>query len=131
VKKIIFASCFVFLAVSLYAQVQAQAIVEWIRDPENPGADEYLCVFGNTIEDVTLIDGELDLNGKEVMYLNQREETSVNKVFRDEWERLNTRFFSLHILQRRLTYDERIFVHYFIVYVFERAGNKIYIIAST
>jgi len=129
-KKITITAVFIFLAASMYAQVQQQAIVAWIVNPDNPGADPYLCVFGNTIDDIILIDYDLDLGGKEVRYLSQREEARLPEIFFREWIRLNTRFFSLHIVQRRLVDDERFFVHYYIVRVYEQDGNNAYFIAS-
>jgi len=129
-KKITFAAVLIFLAASLYAQVQQQATVAWIVNPDSPGADPYLCIFGNTIDDIILIDSDLDLGGKVVRYLSQREEFRLADIFEREWARLNTRFFSVHIVQRRLVDDERIFVHYFMVRVYEKVGNNIYFIAS-
>jgi hypothetical protein len=120
----------VLLVFSINAQVQQQATVSWISNPEYPGADPCLCVFGNTIEDITLIDYLLDLNGKEIRYLRQREEYSLNQTFAREFQRLNARFISLHIIQRRWPEGNTAITVYFIVEVYERVGNKYYLVAG-
>jgi hypothetical protein len=121
----------ILLVCGANAQVHEQATVAWISIPDVP-SDPFLCIFGNTIEDITLIDSMLDLNGKEVRYLRQREESSPNQTFTREFQRLNARFMSVHIVQRRLIEKNGKvdFETYFLVDVYERVSSKYYLVAS-
>ncbi|MDR2597949.1 MAG: hypothetical protein LBC76_11605 [Treponema sp.] len=127
-----FAALTALLAVTAHAQVLNQASVKLIR-LDNPAADPYLCVFGNTIEDVTLIDRYINLDRKEVMYLRQREEVNLHQTFRSETERSNANYLSIHIIQRRLleTNGGIDIEVYFLVDVYERVGNRYYFVASS
>ena len=118
------------LVSGLNAQVQQQATAAWITT--SPEADPFLCVFGNTIDDVMLISSFLDLNGKEARYLNQREEYNPHQNIRREMERLNARFLNMHIIQRRVVEKNGQFgiEIFFMVRVFERTGGRYYLIAS-
>jgi len=129
-KRLTFLTIMLALIVcGINAQIFEQANVAWIQTDPNGGADPVLCVFGNTIDDIILIDHLLDLDGKEVMYLPEREEIIPFQYYRLEMERLNARFLSVHIVQRR--FDEvKIITDYFLVYVIERIGDRYYIIAS-
>jgi hypothetical protein len=118
------------LTFAINAQVHEQAAVAWISIPEYPAADPLLCVFGNTIEDITLIDYLLDLNGKEVRYLRQREEVNLNPALAREFQRFNAQFMSVHTVQRRWPEGSAAITVYFIVDVYERAGGKYYFVAS-
>jgi hypothetical protein len=126
-------TAFTFLFVcSLNAQVKQRATVEWID--AGGGADYFLCVFGDTVEDVALIDRLLDLRGQEVKYLTEREEVewAPSTPFIEEMKRLNARFLSVHIIQRGFFMeDDKVkFVVYFLVDVIEREGSKYYRVAS-
>ena len=125
-KKTIFTVILLALSVcGINAQVQQQATIAWISST-NPGADPYLCVFGNTIESVRLIESDLDLDGKEVMFLRNRERVSPDQNFTREMERLNARFMCLYIVQRRFVEGPKLIEHYFIAVLIERAGNIYY-----
>jgi len=120
----------ILLAVVANAQVLNQATVQWI-EIDNSGAEPFLCVFGNTPEDVTLIDSLVGLDGKEVFSLRERvEQTNLSKIFINEMIRLNVRFLSIHTTQRRFDAEKGI-VAYFIVDIIERVGNKYYLVASS
>ncbi len=126
-----FAALIALLAVTVHAQVLNQASVKLIR-LDNPGADPYLCVFGNTIDDITLIDSFINLDRKEVRYLRQREEVNLHQTFKFEMERTNANYLSIHIIQRRLL-ETNVGIDievYFLVDVYERIGNRYYFIAS-
>lgn len=122
----------VLLVCGVNAQVHEQATVAVISLPDNPGADPYMCVFGNTIVDVTFLDSFLDLNGKEVRYLRQREESNLNQTFVREFQRLNARFMSVYIVQRRMIEKNGKvdFETYFIVRIYEREGSRYYQVAG-
>jgi hypothetical protein len=115
----------VLLASGMNAQVQRQATVAWISST-NPAADPYLCVFGNSIEDVRLIESDLDLDGKDVLFLRQRERATPDQNFTREMERLNAKFMCIYIVQRRYVGEPKIFEHYFIAVLVERVGNVYY-----
>jgi hypothetical protein len=120
----------ILLTVAANAQVQNRATIEWIKLDNPPGADPFLCIFGNSVEDVSLIDYFLDLNGADVMYLSERiEQTTLPQAFINEMIRLNARFLNIHTIQRRID-DKKGIVDYFHVDIIERVGNKYYIIAS-
>jgi len=120
----------VLLTIVANAQVQERATIQWVKLDNPPGADPFLCIFGNSVEDVSLIDYFLDLNGADVMYLSERiEQTTIPQAFINEMIRLNVRFLNIHIIQRRID-DKRGVVAYFHVDIIERVGNKYYIIAS-
>ena len=120
----------VILTIGTNAQVNNRATIANIT--VNPGADPYLCVFGNTINDVTMLDSLLDLNGKEVMYLREKKETFPHQLFISEMERLNARFLSVHTYQRHLveTNGKVNIIGYFLVDIIERVGSRYYVIAS-
>ena len=119
------------LAVGANAQVLNQATVAWIKT-DNPAADPFLCVFGNTIENVMFMDWFLDLNGKEVRNLRQREEVDIHQYFKREAERLNAKYISIHIMSRRIveTNNGIDLQNFFIVVICERVGNRYYKVAS-
>lgn len=124
----------VLFASGMNAQVIQRATVTWIT--VNPGADPYLCVFGNTPEDVQLIDTLLNLGGKELRNVPQREEINLAQNIRREAELLNTRYVSVHIIQRDPNkFDEFMkgnyyLMYYFIVNVYERVNNRYYLVAN-
>jgi len=126
-----FAALTALLAVTAHAQVLNRATVETIIFSQ--AADPYLCVFANTVEDVMLITGLLDLNGKEVRSLRQREEVAPYEIVSREAERLNAKYISIHIIQRKLieTNGKMDIGNYFLVNVLERDGNRYYLVAST
>ena len=107
------------------AQVQQQATIAWISST-NPAADPCLCVFGNSIESVRLIESDLDLDGKEVLFLRQRERASPDPNFTREMERLNARFMCVYFVQRRFVDGPKIIEHYFGAVLFEKVGNVYY-----
>jgi hypothetical protein len=114
------------------AQVFEQATVAWIKTDPDGGADPFLCVFGNKIEDVILIDYLLDFDGKKVEYLREREEVFLSQYFTREMERLNVRFLNIHIVQRKLSEvnGKMDVITYFFVDIVERVGGKYYIVAT-
>ena len=122
----------IFFLVMLVCGINAQQVLQQatvaIIEGGNPGADPFLCVFGNRIEDVTLLDYHLNLDGKEVRYLREREEINLPLVFAREMTRLNARFLSIHTYQRRIVGNS--LVTYWIVDIIERVGNKYFIIAN-
>jgi hypothetical protein len=120
----------VLLASGINAQVQQQATIAWISST-NPGADPYLCVFGNSLEAIRLIESDLDLDGKEVMFLRQRERFTPDPNFTREMERLNAKFMSIYIVQRRFVDGPKMFEHYFIAILIERANNVYYEIGGS
>jgi hypothetical protein len=103
--------------------------VEWFS--VSPDADPFLCVFANTLEDVTLIDSLLNLKGKEVRSLLQREAVDSHPVLR-EMERLNARFMGIHTIQRepvQINGKTDIAV-YFLVQIVEQTGGRYYLMAD-
>jgi hypothetical protein len=131
-KRLLFmAIFFILLVCGINAQVQQQATVAWIKG-NIPGAEDFLCVFANSIDDVTLLDYHLNgahlRHGQEARYLGEREEVNLPPFFTREMERLNTRYMSIHTIQRRLGGES--FVVYFIVQIVERVNNRYYIIAD-
>lgn len=122
----------VLLGVGAHSQVLNQATVAWIN-LDNPAADPFLCVFANTIENVAFMDWFLDLDGKEVRNLRQREEGDLHQNFKRETERLNVKYISIHIIQRRWieTNGKIDIAVYFLVYIYERDGNRYYLVATT
>ena len=121
----------VLLVCAINAQVQQQATMALISLPESPAADPFLCFFGNTIEDIALIDHYVDIDGKEPMFLRQREDVNLNQTFAREFQRLNVRFLSVHTIQRRFSADRNPpITTYFIVDIYERVGSRYYLVAS-
>jgi hypothetical protein len=127
-KKILTMILFVMFVCGLNAQQILEQATVMIIDGGNPAADPYLCVFGNRTEDVTLLNYHLNLDGKEVQLLREREEANLPQIFTSEMERLNVRFMSVFIYQRRFV-DNRI-VSYWLVDIIEKVGNKYYFIAD-
>ena len=126
-------SFLVIMLVLLVCGLNAQQVLEQatvaIIDGGNPAADPYLCVFGNRTEDVVLLDYHLNLDGKEVALLRERQEqNNLPHIFTREMERLNVRFMSIHIYQRR--FEGNTLVTFWHVDIIERVGNRYYLIAS-
>ena len=133
-KKSIFLAFLTFLFLSsLSAQVESQANVAWIITNPNPDADPYLCAFGNSPNDVTLLNSVLNLRGRNLVALNEREEANLPQSITREMERLNARFLAVYIIQRELDYERALRgenIVYFIVDAYERVGNRYYRVAT-
>jgi hypothetical protein len=116
-----------FLFVSgIYAQVREQATIAWISVPGS-SAEPFLCVFGNTPQDVILIDGMLNLK-QEVQTLTQRVEANPAEIFKQQMERLNVRLLNIHVIQRAAV--EGTIVRHFLVFIYERVDGKYYLVAT-
>lgn len=115
----------------LNAQIQTQANVAWIVI--NPEADPYLCFFGNSPDEVTLMNSVLNLQSKDLQVLPERENANLPQVITREFERLNARFLTIYIIQRELDYEKALRgenIIYFIVDAFERVGDRYYRVAT-
>jgi hypothetical protein len=131
-----FALLLALLVCGASAQILDQATVEVINI--NPDVnDPFLCVFGNTIEDVALIFSFSGINdilkGKTVQYLRERQEMpNLHPLFTREMERLRANFLSLH----KVSYGFEMVngniegTWYLYVDIIERIGNRYYRVAT-
>lgn len=116
------------LVFSINAQVMEQATVAWIKTDTGGGADPFLCVFANTPNDVTLLYYVLNVDNKPLRGLNQPQEFDLHEMLAREMTIRNARLLALHIVQRKV--GESGIITYFHVRVFERIGDKYYLVAS-
>jgi hypothetical protein len=63
------------------------------------GADPFLCLFANTVEDIALIDSELYIK-QEVRYLRQKEETDLSQIFKQKMEKTKCTVYKYSYSQR-------------------------------
>ena len=130
-KRITFLTILLILLVSgISAQVKEWAVVTWIQ-PENPGAEPSLCVFGHSIDDVMLLDGSLNLGGHEVMWMRQRQVFSIYQNIAHEMERLNMKYAVIYTFYRRIVDGPQRIETFFLATIIEKDGNNYYHIGGT
>lgn len=90
-------------------------------------------VFGNSFEDVTFVNQYIKINRTEVRRLNQRVEVDLAGILRNEMEQRNASFLNLFFTNYTLEIaDGRPITGYnFISIVYERVGNRYYVIADS
>ena len=118
------------IVIGLNAEVQQRATIAWIA-LEHSAAEPF--IFGNTIDDIIMVNHMLDLDGRQVRYLQERVPVTINPAIMREMLRLNARFMSIPIVQWRLveTAAGSDIVTFFIVNVYEQAGGRLYRIATS